>query len=125
MEWILSNPEHFQVVDEETTVLGGARLPDDRDDVSAISTQSLSSREVRQRTRSSSSYTAKLAAVLPVSSVLKYLNIYLNIFKYIYLFIYLARVKIFIYLYFFFLFKYIFNYIFEQGWRGESIRKKY
>ena len=53
-----SNPEHFQVVDEETTVLGGVRLRDDRDDVSAISTQSLSSREV-QCTSSSSSSSAR------------------------------------------------------------------
>ena len=59
VEWILSNPEHFHVVDEETTVLGGARLRDDRDDLSAISTQSLSSREVRQRTSSSSSSSAR------------------------------------------------------------------
>ena len=61
VEWILSNPEHFQVVDEETTVLGGARLRDDRDDVSAISTQSHSGREVRQCTSSSSSFTSSSA----------------------------------------------------------------
>ena len=59
VEWILSNPEHFHVVDEGTNVLGGARFRDDRDDLSAISTQSLSSREVRQRTRSSSSRSAQ------------------------------------------------------------------
>ena len=61
VEWILSNPDYFQVVDEETTVLGGARLRDDKDDVSAISTQSLSSREVCQCTSSSSSFTSSSA----------------------------------------------------------------
>jgi hypothetical protein len=48
IEWILSNPQDFHVVDEETAVLGGACLRDDRDDVLATSTQSLFSREVRQ-----------------------------------------------------------------------------
>ena len=60
-DWILSNPEHFHVAEEETNVIGYSRFLDDRDDLSAISTQSLSSREVRQRT-TSSAYTTSSSA---------------------------------------------------------------